>query len=251
MPKFFISNSQINDKEITIIGEDVNHIVNVLRLGLGDRVNICDISSKNNYIAEIFEIHKKNIICNIKEELEPASESNIHINIFQGLPKSDKMELIVQKGTEIGVNEITPMEMRRCVVKLDDKNKQKKVERWQKIAETAAKQSGRNTIPKINDVINIKNICNIIGSYDIVILAYEEERDNSLKGELNRLSRVLKEKCKEFYMIRIGIIIGPEGGMEKEEVEELKSAGAKVVSLGKRILRTETVRISSFRNYNV
>ena len=126
--------------------------------------------------------------------------------------------------------------MKRCVVKLDEKTKPKKISRWQKISEVASKQSGRDIIPKINNVINIKNICNIISKYDIVLLAYENENINTLKNEITKIKN-LKQNLK------IGIIIGPEGGIEKEEVEILKEAGAKVITLGKRILRTETVAL--------
>ena len=124
--------------------------------------------------------------------------------------------------------------MKRCVVKLDEKSKVKKILRWQKISEVASKQCGRDIIPKINDVINVKNICNIISKYDIVLLAYENEELNTLKNELAKVKNISKN-------LKIGIIIGPEGGIEKEEVDYLKENGAKVITLGKRILRTETV----------
>ena len=175
------------------------------------------------------------MICSIINEIKSKSESNIHINIFQALPKSDKMELIIEKCVELGVKEITPVEMKRCVVKIEDKSKQKKIQRWQKISEVAAKQSGRDIIPKVNDIINIKNICNYIDEYDLVLLAYENEEQNTLKNELLKLKN---EKSKES---KTGVIIGPEGGIEKEEVDILKENGAKVITLGKRILRTETV----------
>ena len=135
----------------------------------------------------------------------------------------------------INIDEITPVEMKRSVVKIDEKSKQKKIERWQKISEVAAKQSGRDIVPKINNVVNIKNICNLIDKYDIVLLAYENEKDNTLKNELTKLKN--KENLK------IGVIIGPEGGLEEQEVEILKEAGAKVITLGNRILRTETVAL--------
>ena len=145
------------------------------------------------------------------------------------------MELIIQKCVELGIKEITPVEMKRCVAKIDDKSKTKKIERWQKIAETAAKQCKRDVIPKVNNVINIKNICNLIQEYDIVLLAYENEEKNTLKEEINKL------KENKIENIKIGVIIGPEGGIDKNEVELLKVSGAKVITLGKRILRTETV----------
>ena len=192
------------------------------------------------------------IKCKIIEQLQSSSEANVHINIFQGLPKADKMEFIIQKNVEIGVNEITPVEMKRCVVKLEDKSKEKKRERWQKIAETAAKQSGRDYIPKVNNIADIKSICNLIQNYDIVLLAYEEEEQNTLKNELYNIKADLDPTgSNQDRPLQIAIVIGPEGGLEEQEVESLKKAGAKVVTLGKRILRTETARNCYGCNYYI
>ena len=170
MPKFFVKNEQIIDNKITIIGEDVNHIKNVLRLKIDDNIHICNVDTSINYNCGISKINNDNIECIIFNEKASNCESNVHINIFQGLPKSDKMELIIQKSVELGADEITPVEMKRSVVKIDEKSKQKKIERWQKISEVAAKQSGRDIVPKINNIVNIKNICNLINKYDIVLL---------------------------------------------------------------------------------
>ncbi|MGN1270859.1 MAG: RsmE family RNA methyltransferase [Clostridia bacterium] len=235
MPKFFVKNEQITDNKITIIGEDVNHIKNVLRLKTDDNIQICNIDTSTNYTCGISKINNNSIECIIFNEKDSNCESNIHINIFQGLPKADKMELIIQKSVELGADEITPVEMKRCVVKIDEKSKLKKIERWQKISEVAAKQSGRDIVPKINNIENIKSICNLINKYDIVLLAYENEKENTLKQELTKL--------KNKDNLKIGVIIGPEGGLEEQEVELLKQAGAKVITLGNRILRTETVAL--------
>ena len=235
MPKFFVKNNQIENDKIIITGEDVNHIKNVLRLSIDDDLQICDLDTAINYTCGITKIDNDKIECNIFNKIDSEAESNIHINIFQGIPKSDKMELIIQKCVELGVNEITPVEMKRCVAKIEDKAKIKKIERWQKISEVAAKQCGRDRIPKINNVINIKNICNLSSEYDIVLLAYENEEINTLKNELLTLRNETNKSLK------IGIIIGPEGGLDKEEVEVLKENGIKSITLGKRILRTETV----------
>lgn len=235
MPKFFVDSKQIKDKKIIIRGEDVNHIKKVLRLNIDDDIEVCDKDNRINYACIVSKISSEEIECNIFKRLDSKSESNIHINIFQGIPKSDKMELIIQKSVELGAEEITPVEMKRCIAKIEDQSKTKKIERWQKISEVAAKQCGRDIIPKINDVINIKNICNLIKEYDIVLLAYEDERENTLKEELQKL------KNKTNKELKIGVIIGPEGGLDKEEVEMLKESGAKSVTLGTRILRTETV----------
>ena len=233
MKKFFVNSKQINNNLIEINGEDVNHIKNVLRLELDTLIQICD--GQKNYISKIKQIEKDIITCEIVEEIESQNESNIKINIFQGLPKSDKMEYIIQKCTELGVNEYFPISMKRSIVKLSGKDEEKKISRWQKIAEGAAKQSGRDIIPKINNVKNIDNVCKIIKDYDIFIVAYELEKQYDLKNELKSINKENIEK--------IGVLIGPEGGIEEKEIEVLKDNGAKIVSLGNRILRTETVAL--------
>jgi 16S rRNA (uracil1498-N3)-methyltransferase len=238
MPKFFVQNENIKNNEINIIGEDVNHIKNVLRKKVGDKLTVCNSDISIDYLCEIVELKENTIKCNILEKLKTNSESNIKVTILQGLPKADKMELVIQKAIELGVYDITPVEMKRCVVKLTDKDKTKKLQRWQKIAEVAAKQSGRNIIPKINDVISVKNICNLYAEYDIVIVAYENEKENKLKYELERLKASKKENLK------IAILIGPEGGIDEEEIDLLKKSGSKIVTLGNRILRTETVALN-------
>ena len=238
MPKFFVKNNQIKDGKIVITGKDVNHIKNVLRLNIDDDLQICDLDTSVNYACEITKISNETVECNIFNKIDSLSEPNIHIHIFQGLPKSDKSELIIQKCVELGAQEITPVEMKRCVVKIDEKGKAKKIDRWQKISEVAAKQCGRDIIPKVNNIINIKNICNLTSKYDIVLLAYENEQTNTLKNELIKIKEKTKSKNDKF---KIAVIIGPEGGIDEEEVNYLKENGAKVITLGKRILRTETV----------
>ncbi len=234
MRKFFVKEEQINEDIIEIIGDDVNHIRNVLRLECGENILLCDMDNSTNYISKIKNIEKEKIICSIQSIAENEAEGNVEITIFQGLPKSDKMELIIQKGTELGVKEFTPVNFERCIVKLKGKDEEKKLDRWQKIAEMAAKQSGRDIVPKINNIESVKNICKLIENYDIVLVAYENEKNNSLKQELIKL-RKIKDK------IKIGVVIGPEGGIAENEIKEFKEAGAKIITLGNRILRTETV----------
>ena len=241
MPKFFVNEEQINNQEIKIQGTDVNHIKNVLREKIGSELIICNEKTGQDYLWEIKEIKEENIICNIKEKLLNNVESNIKVTIMQGLPKADKMELIIQKSVELGVNNIIPIEMKRCVVKLKDKDKIKKIERWQKISVVAAKQSGRNIIPEINQVENLKNICETFENYDIVLLAYENEKENTIKNELKQLKEKNQNKNED---VKIAILIGPEGGITEEEVEIAKKKGAKIITLGKRILRTETVALN-------
>ena len=246
MRKFFVKENQINNELITILDEDVNHIKNVLRLNVGEILQICDIDSSKNYICEILELTAKSVTCKILEEIQSIAEGNVELHIFQGLPKADKMELIIQKGTELGVSEFVPVSFKRSIVKISPKDEKKKIDRWNKISEVAAKQSKRDIIPKVRNVESIKNVCNEIKNYDIVLLAYELEENNYIKYELLKI-----KNTKENY--KIAVIIGPEGGIEKEEVEVLENAGAKVISLGKRILRTETValQVSSIIMYEL
>ena len=241
MPKFFVENNQIKNDTIYIKDKDVNHIKKVLRKNIEDEITICDENTKQDYLCKITNIEENEITCKILKELETNVESNIEVSIFQGLPKADKMELIIQKSVELGVHDITPIEMKRCVVKLKEKDKTKKIERWQKISEVAAKQCGRNYIPKINNIENLKEISEKIKDYDAVLVAYEEEKENTLKNELKLLKKDNQENNKK---IKIAIVIGPEGGIDKEEINALEKNGAKIITLGKRILRTETVALN-------
>lgn len=232
MYKFFVNDEQINDKEINIIGNDVNHIKNVLRLAVEERICICNKESSKSFECKIVDIDSDKIRCEILEEIFETTEPNTYIHIFQGLPKADKLEWIIEKCTEIGVKEITPVVMKRTIVKLDEKDKTKKIDRWQKIAEVAAKQSKRDCILKVNNIINFKNIFEKIEGYDILLVAYENEVNNTLKFALKVL-----EKRKN---IKIAVIIGPEGGIDESEIEMCNVNDIIPVTLGKRILRTET-----------
>ena len=239
MPRFFVKNEQIENTEISIIGEDIKHIKNVLRKQIGDIIEICNQETGETYKCQISEIREEKIINNIIEEIS-SEENKIKVDIYQGLPKADKMELIIQKSVELGVNSIIPVEMKRCVVKLDAKSESKKIERWQKIAESAAKQSGRTTIPEIGKITKVEEIAQMIDKYDLVIVCYENEKEITLKSQLLQL----KEQVLNKQEIKIAIVIGPEGGLEEKDVELLNQNGAKIVTLGNRILRTETVALN-------
>jgi 16S rRNA (uracil1498-N3)-methyltransferase len=234
MPKFFVEENQINKKDnlILIDGTDVNHIKNVLRLKINDDIDICSKESGVSYYSKISEISEEKVVCKIEKVLEEEKEPDIYINVIQALPKADKMELIIQKCTELGVKEITPISLKRCVVKIDSKDEPKKLQKWRSYAESAAKQCTRNVIPKINSICNINSVFEIIKDYDIVLVAYENERENSLKQTIKSLQK------KD---LKIAIIIGPEGGIDTSEIEHFKNNGVVSVSLGNRILRTETV----------
>lgn len=238
MPKFFVTTNQIEGNTIIIQNEDVNHIKNVLRAKIDDTIDICDCNTSKNYICKIEQIEEKNIYCHIIEEIESNVEPEIQVSVLQGLPKADKMELVIQKSVELGVYDITPIEMKRCVVKLNEKDKIKKIQRWQKIAEGAAKQSGRDRIPVVHPIVNVKTLCESIKEYDLVLVAYENEKVNTLKQELKKIKR---DKDKT---MKIAIVIGPEGGIDSEEIAKLEENQAKIITLGNRILRTETVALN-------
>ena len=237
MPKFFIKTENLKEnEEIWITGSDVNHIKNVLRKKIDDKINICNSDTQKNYECVIKNIEENKIVCKILDEVKSLAESNLNITIFQGLPKSDKMELIIQKATELEVKTIVPLIKKRTGIKLKDKDKQNKVDRWRKIAEVAAKQSGRDIIPTIENIINIADIK--FDEFDKIFVLYENEEKISIKDEIEQLKNDNKEE------LNIGIVIGPEGGFAESEIEQLRlNQNVSVVTLGKRILRTETVAL--------
>lgn len=231
MHKFFIEKNQIMGDNITILGSDVKHIKDVLRLRINDQIEIsCD---GINYLCQISFIEKSNIQLNIKDKWEGKAESKVDIILFQGLSKGNKMEFIFQKGTEIGMKDFYPTITNRSIVKIKDINKeQSKVERWNAIVEEAAKQSKRDYIPKVENIVSFKDMIEILKDKSNIIVPYEDEKVITIREGLSNLSN------EPIY-----IVIGPEGGFEKEEIEKLKEIGAKIVTLGPRILRTETAGI--------
>lgn len=233
MNRFFVNKDNISEYQHKIVIdnlEDIKHITKVLRLTIGDEIEICDMESID-YIASISNVEKRLIECEIKERYSSKTESPIEIVLFQGIPKSSKMDLIIQKNVEIGVSKIVPLNSERCVVKVKDKSSEiKKIERWQKIAGEAAKQCKRGIIPKIGDILDIRNINSVIDDFDMIIIPYEEEKDKGIRKAITSKEDITK----------IGIIIGPEGGFTREEVIGIVNLGGLSVSLGPRILRTET-----------
>ncbi|MBR3325210.1 MAG: 16S rRNA (uracil(1498)-N(3))-methyltransferase [Clostridia bacterium] len=227
MYNFFVENSNIENNKIIINDNNYNHIKNVLRMKMGENIQICNKETGESYLAEISNILTDIIECKIIKRLT-SNEPKQKITVFQGIPKSDKMEYIIQKSVELGVFSIIPTQMKYCVAKIN--NVEKKMKRWQTISETAAKQSKRNIIPKIENPISFEQLCKKIKEYDLSILAYEKEENSDLKSILKNN----KEVCN------IAIIIGPEGGIDINEKEKLEKAGVECISLGRRILRTET-----------
>lgn len=244
MPKFFIKTENLKEnEEIWITGRDVNHIKNVLRKKIDDKINICNSDTQKNYECVIKNIEENKIVCKILYEVKSLAESNINITIFQGLPKADKMELIIQKATELGVKTIVPVITKRTVIKLKDKDKQNKVDRWQKIAEVAAKQSGRDIIPTIENIINIANIK--FDEFDKIFVLYENEEKISIKDEIEQLKNDNKEE------LNIGIVIGPEGGFAENEIEQLRLTECICSYIRKKNSKNRNSSISSEWNINV
>lgn len=233
MNRFFVNSENIleDDQKIIIDEiEDIKHITKVLRLGVGDEIEICN-RAKIDYVAAISSLENKQVICDILEKKLSNTEAPIAITLFQGIPKGSKMDLIIQKGVEIGFNKIVPFTSERCVVKIKDrKSEEKKIERWQKIASEAAKQCKRGIVPQIENVVDIANLRSILDGLDMVLIPYEEERISGIRKAITNRENVKK----------IGIVIGPEGGFTSEEVLRAKEWGCLPVSLGPRILRTET-----------
>ena len=203
MPKFFVENENIKENKIYIV-EDYNHIKNVLRKNIGDELEVCNKSTGENYLCSIKSILDNKIECEVCKKTDSKAESDLKITVFQGLPKQEKMELVIQKCIELGAYEFVPLEMKNCVVKLKEKDRLKKIERWQKIAEVAAKQCGRDIIPKVNKVCNVNELASQINEFDSVIVAYENEEEYSIKDEIDKL------KSKD-NISKIAIVIGPEG----------------------------------------
>lgn len=234
MFNFFVDdNSRIGDI-YTITGGDYNHIANVLRMKKGEELLISDGSASNLCVIE--DISETEITVRVLCENYKNAELPIKIYLFQGLPKSDKMELIIQKAVELGAYAVIPTEMKRCVVRLDEKKKKSKQTRWQAIAESAAKQSKRSIIPEVFPVMSYSEAIKQAQKLDLFIVPYENER--GMEATKEALSKIKSG-------MSVGILIGSEGGFEPAEIEKAQSAGGLTVSLGERILRTETAAITA------
>ena len=230
MHHFFVTPQQISGDKIRIEGGDVNHMKNVLRMKLHEKAEISDGESRT-YLCEVEAYEEDVAILHILEEMEVDTEPASKLYLFQGLPKSDKMELIVQKAVELGVYQVIPVAMKRSVVRLDDKKAAKKADRWNSIAESAAKQAGRSRIPEVTMPLSYNEALKMAEELDVTLLPYE------LAGGMEVTREVIRQiKSGQ----SVGIFIGPEGGFEPEEVDAAVSMGAKVITLGRRILRTET-----------
>lgn len=235
MQQFFAEPSWIRENKIYMQGADVNHIKNVLRMKPGEDVRVNDGRGKT-YLCCISSYEEQTAVLDILKELDSDTELPSRIILFQGLPKGDKMEWIVQKAVELGAYSIVPFAAKRSVVKLDEKKAAKKQARWQLIAKGAAEQSGRGIIPEVSTVRTFAEALGMAGELDVVLVPYE------LEEGMKETVRILEEIAPGQS---VGIFIGPEGGFEEEEVERAKAAGAHAVTLGKRILRTETAGLTA------
>ena len=252
MQHFFVDRSALLGNKIIITGEDVNHIKNVLRMKIGEEISVGNGEDDNEYRCEIESIEEDKVICNLLFIKESGVELPAEVYLFQGLPKNDKMELIIQKAVELGVCHIVPVATKRAVVKLDDKKAKSKVIRWQAISEAAAKQSQRAVIPKVHDVMTFKEAVNFVGNFESKVIPYELSHGmDETKRWISKVSDdiySLKEKGEKdninaYY--KIAIFIGPEGGFDENEIEIAKGAGVMPISLGRRILRTETAGMTT------
>ena len=231
MYQFFIETSQIAEDQIRILGKDVNHMKNVLRMKPGEEIRVTDSETSRSYRCEVAELYEETIVCHILAEEEEGSELPVRIYLFQGLPKADKMELIIQKAVELGVYQIIPTACRRCVVKLDPKKEKTKLARWQQIAEAAAKQSKRGVIPTVAPVMSYVQAVKTASEMDLKLVPYELAEGMPQTKQLIESARPGQQ---------IAIFIGPEGGFDPEEIRLATEAGIQPITLGKRILRTET-----------
>ncbi len=234
MHRFFVAPEMIIKNRVIIKGSDVNHIRKVLRLSAGDKVTILD-GIGGEYLVELIRVTKKEVIGDIVERGERGIEPLIRIVIGQGIPKGDKMDIIIRKGTELGVSLLVPMKTERVIVKIDSQQAPKKIERWQRIAREAARQSMRATIPEIpEEIVDIQRFCTLCNGCDLKLILWEEEKEMGLRDVLNRDS-IPKD---------IAVIIGPEGGFSIEEIRIAKGFGFVPTGLGPNILRTETVALA-------
>ena len=230
MQQIFVNEGPVNDSFV-ITGDDMHHLVRVVRLKRGEVIRVSSADGLN-YLCEVSDITSDELIAKVKEEV-PSTELSNKIYLFQALPKGDKMETIIEKCVELGVHEIIPVQMKNCIVKFDDKKKKSKLTRYQTVAETAAKQSKRSIIPKVADFMSFKEAFEYAKSLDILLLPYESK--NGMKDTFDALDSI-KEGMS------IGVFIGPEGGFDSSEIELVKES-CRIISLGRRILRTETAAI--------
>lgn len=232
MPRFFIENQiDPSEEQLVLQGADYHHIRDVLRLTTGDQITVCD-GARNDLICRIERFDADSIKLSIQSRQENQSEPPYQVTLYQGLAKGDKMDIIIQKAVELGVSRLVPVSCRRSVVRLDDRDADRKQQRWQRIAVEAAKQCGRGQIPEIGKPLPFLAAAAAASEADIRLIPWEGERDRDLRTELEMRSEIVDPQ--------ISILIGPEGGFDADEVDAALKLGIRPVTLGRRILRTET-----------
>ena len=231
MNQFFVEPAQIQDKKIVITGKDVNHIKNVLRMKIGEELSVSNGVDGKEYRGIIEEFTEDAVVCSLAFVKEDGVELPSKVYLYQGLPKADKMELIIQKAVELGVYEVIPVATKRAVVKLDEKKSKSKIARWQAISEAAAKQSKRAIIPKVAEVLSFKGALNDCKKAEVKVIPYELAEGMDKTKEIISSLKPGQD---------VAIFIGPEGGFDESEIETAIGTGVVPVTLGKRILRTET-----------
>lgn len=235
MYQFFVEPSQIQGTRILITGKDVNHIKNVLRMQPGEEIAVSNGEDGREYRCGIEEIREEEIVCTLRFIKEEGIELPSRIYLFQGLPKADKMELIIQKAVELGVYEVIPVATKRAVVRLDEKKAKAKIARWQSISEAAAKQSKRRVVPRITSVMSFPEAAAYAKDMQVKLIPYELAEGMEKTKEIIRCIKPGEQ---------IAVFIGPEGGFEESEIACAVKAGVEPITLGKRILRTETAGLT-------
>lgn len=235
MHHFFVNNQQVKESYIIIEGTDVNHIKNVLRMKIGEKLLISN-GMNMDYLCELTKVTSEEVIATIVSVDEDGGELPSKVYLFQGLPKADKMELIIQKAVELGVYEIIPVSMKHSIVKLDEKKQVNKVNRWQAIAESAAKQSKRSIVPNVKHVMSFQEALDYAKNFEYNLIPYEHADQMQ---ETKKIIASLKAKTS------IGVFIGPEGGFDEMEIKNARKCNMRTITLGKRILRTETAGLTA------
>ena len=235
MYQFFVEPHQIQGNQVVIEGNDVNHIKNVLRMKPGEEIAVSNGQDGKEYRCGIAALEEDRILCELRFIKEDGVELSSQVYLFQGLPKADKMEMIIQKCVELGVYAVVPVATKRCVVKLDDKKAKSKISRWQGIAEAAAKQSKRRIVPEVMDVMSFKQAIQFVKDFEVKIIPYELAENMAKTKEI--ISALQPGQ-------KIAVFIGPEGGFDEAEVQEALENGTEAITLGKRILRTETAGLT-------
>lgn len=235
MYQFFVEPYQISENRITIEGSDVNHIKNVLRMKIGEELSVSNGIDGKEYVCRIAALDEEKITCELCYVKEDGVELPAKVYLFQGLPKADKMEFIIQKAVELGVHAVVPVATKRCVVKLDDKKAKSKIQRWQGISEAAAKQSKRAIIPEVKDVMTFGEALQFVKDFEVRVIPYELAENMSKTKEI--MGNIKPGQ-------NVAVFIGPEGGFEESEISKAMEQGVEPITLGKRILRTETAGLA-------